>query len=46
MEKKAFVHPYIPNSVPEVREEMLKAIGVESVEELSRKYLITCGLRK
>ncbi|HHY90915.1 MAG TPA: aminomethyl-transferring glycine dehydrogenase subunit GcvPA [Clostridiales bacterium] len=34
MEKKAFVHPYIPNSVPEVREEMLKAIGVESVEEL------------
>jgi len=29
-----FIHPYIPNSVPEIREEMLKEIGVNSVEEL------------
>ncbi len=29
-----FVHPYIPNSVPEVRERMLKEIGVKDVEEL------------
>jgi len=31
---KYFIHPYIPNSVPEIREEMLKEIGVNSVEEL------------
>ncbi len=35
MEKeKAFVHPYIPNSAPEVKAEMLKEIGVKDVEEL------------
>ncbi|PFK44048.1 aminomethyl-transferring glycine dehydrogenase [Bacillus cereus] len=28
------VHPYIPNMVPEVKEEMLKEIGVENVMEL------------
>ena len=27
-------HPYIPNSVPEVEQEMLKAIGLQSIEEL------------
>lgn len=27
-------HPYIPNSVPEVEEEMLKEIGLKSIEEL------------
>jgi len=31
---KPFVHPYIPNSVPEIREEMLKEIGVQSGETL------------
>ena len=31
---KPFVHPYVPNSVPEVREEMLKAIGVNDIEDL------------
>ena len=31
---KEVVHPYIPNSVPEVQEEMLKEIGVNSIEEL------------
>ncbi len=29
-----FVHPYIPNSVPEVKAEMLKEIGISEVEEL------------
>ncbi|MGD2200140.1 MAG: aminomethyl-transferring glycine dehydrogenase subunit GcvPA [Candidatus Bathyarchaeota archaeon] len=29
-----FVHPYIPNSVPEVKQEMLREIGVKSAEEL------------
>jgi len=28
------VHPYIPNSVPEVKKDMLKAIGVKSSKEL------------
>jgi glycine dehydrogenase subunit 1 len=28
------IHPYIPNSVPEVKREMLKAIGASSTEEL------------
>ena len=35
MAKKKFgVHPYIPNSVPEVQAEMLREIGAGSVEEL------------
>ncbi len=31
---KEVVHPYIPNSVPEVQEEMLKEIGMNSIKEL------------
>jgi len=31
---KEFIHPYIPNSVPRVKKEMLEVIGAESVEEL------------
>ncbi|WP_318615606.1 aminomethyl-transferring glycine dehydrogenase subunit GcvPA [Sporosarcina sp. YIM B06819] len=27
-------HPYIPNTVPEVKEEMLKTIGVETIDDL------------
>lgn len=27
-------HPYIPNTVPEVKQKMLKTIGVKSIEEL------------
>ncbi|MBW2017892.1 MAG: aminomethyl-transferring glycine dehydrogenase subunit GcvPA [Deltaproteobacteria bacterium] len=35
MEKeKAFVHPYIPNSAPDLKAEMLKEIGVKDVEEI------------
>jgi len=30
----ASVHPYIPNSVPRIKREMLDAIGVEDVDEL------------
>lgn len=33
-DKKDFVHPYIPNSVPEVKKQMLAAIGVKDIEEL------------
>jgi glycine dehydrogenase subunit 1 len=35
MSKK--VYPYIPNSVPEIKEEMLKDIGVKGVEELYKE---------
>jgi len=34
MWNKEFMHPYIPNSVPEVRERMLEEIGVKDIEEL------------
>src|SRR5437660_10491154 len=30
---ESVTHPYIPNSVPEVRERMLEAVGASSVEE-------------
>jgi glycine dehydrogenase subunit 1 len=31
---KKIIHPYIPNSVPEVKAQMLKEIGVKDIEEL------------
>jgi len=33
-DEKPFIHPYIPNSVPGVKEQMLREIGVQSVDEL------------
>lgn len=30
-------HPYIPNSVPEVKEQMLKEIGISSVEDIFKE---------
>lgn len=32
--KQAFPYPYIPNSVPEVKSQMLKDVGIASVEEI------------
>jgi glycine dehydrogenase subunit 1 len=32
--KKSFIHPYIPNSVPEVKQKMLEEIGVKDVDDL------------
>jgi glycine dehydrogenase subunit 1 len=32
--KNPGIHPYIPNSVPEVQKEMLREIGARSIEEL------------
>lgn len=32
--KKMLIHPYIPNSVPEIKAEMLNVIGVKTIEEL------------
>ena len=34
MKTKNFVHPYIPNSVPEVKAKMLEQIGVKDIDEL------------
>ena len=31
---KSFIHPYIPNSVPEIKMEILKNIGVDDAEAL------------
>ncbi len=33
MEERATVYPYIPNSVPAVKKEMIEAVGAESVDE-------------
>ncbi len=33
-DKNKPVHPYIPNSTPRIKEEMLKEIGVDSIDEL------------
>ncbi|MCP4708314.1 MAG: aminomethyl-transferring glycine dehydrogenase, partial [Planctomycetes bacterium] len=33
-QKKEIVHPYIPNSAPEVKAKMLEAIGVSDIDEL------------
>ncbi|RPI85865.1 MAG: aminomethyl-transferring glycine dehydrogenase subunit GcvPA [Chloroflexi bacterium] len=32
--RKPFIHPYIPNSVPRTKQEMLKEVGAGSIEEL------------
>jgi len=34
MNKDQIVHPYIPNTVPQVQEEMLAAIGAKSIDEM------------
>lgn len=34
--EKPIVYPYIPNSVPAARKEMLKAVGADSVDEFYR----------
>jgi len=31
---RSFVHPYIPNSVPETKREMMQEIGIKGIEEL------------
>lgn len=33
MERKPIVYPYIPNSVPEVKQQMLRELGAESMDE-------------
>ncbi len=31
---ESFIHPYIPNSVPKTKKELMKKIGIDSIEEL------------
>ena len=30
----SFIHPYIPNSAPEIKKHLLKEIGIKDVEEI------------
>ena len=32
--EKTFTHPYIPNTAPEIRNYMVKEIGIKDVEEI------------
>ena len=32
-------HPYMPNSVPKIKEEMYREIGVSGIDELIRKLV-------
>ncbi|MBW2514617.1 MAG: aminomethyl-transferring glycine dehydrogenase subunit GcvPA, partial [Deltaproteobacteria bacterium] len=34
MDRNDFIHPYIPNAVPEVRDEMLRTVGLKSIYEV------------
>jgi glycine dehydrogenase subunit 1 len=40
LEKKdTFIHPYMPNSVPDIKKSMLEEIGVGSVEEIYKSLI-------
>ena len=36
---KAFVHPYMPNSVPEIKQQMLDELGVGSIDEIYKSLI-------
>lgn len=36
---KDFIHPYMPNSVPEIKQEMLKEVGVRSIEDIYKSII-------
>lgn len=43
---KAFVHPYIPNSVPEIMDDMLRTLGVTDIEFFYREIPEKLRLRR
>ena len=43
---KPFIHPYIPNSAPEIREHMLKEIGIKDVEEIFKEIPESLRLKR
>jgi len=46
MSERRAVHPYIPNSVPDVRDEMLARIGISNVDELYQDIPAALRLRR
>jgi glycine dehydrogenase subunit 1 len=43
---KPFIHPYIPNSAPEIRAHMLKEIGIKDVEEIFKEIPESLRLKR
>lgn len=43
---KPVAHPYVPNSVPEVKQQMLQAVGAKSVDDFYEDVPDTLRLRK
>lgn len=39
MWKNSFVHPYMPNSVPENKKAMLDELGINSVEDIYKSII-------
>ncbi|MBN2335129.1 aminomethyl-transferring glycine dehydrogenase, partial [Candidatus Bathyarchaeota archaeon] len=39
MDEDGYTHPYIPNSVPRVKNEMLRAVGAGEADELYREMI-------
>lgn len=37
--EKEFIHPYMPNSVPKIKAEMLKEVGVEKIGDIYKSYI-------
>lgn len=37
--EKSFVHPYMPNSAPVIKQEMMDALGIERIDELYCAYI-------
>lgn len=37
--EKSFIHPYMPNSVPSIKKEMLDEVGVGSIEEIYKSVI-------
>lgn len=36
---KDFIHPYMPNSVPKIKKEMLDVVGVEKISDIYESYI-------
>ena len=45
MSKKQFVHPYIPNSEPRVKREMLDAIGMDTSKGSTKRFRIASVIK-
>ena len=43
---KPFIHPYIPNSAPEIKAHMLKEIGIQDVDEIYREIPESLRLKR